>query len=199
MRLQSILVKPYVLECLNRFERERQEELAREEALNPTKRPEFASTRARMAELNRQMQQERLLKQARADSNKSGDAKQEEEEEQDSTDSEQEDEAADSAQMAERERLRNIGEEEILKLEKTPRAVNTVLEEWLRIVYEEGQARTEMEDYKEEKIQRKMEMPVAKVHDKKNYKAIAESQQVAFKYVTNSLKTQSETLKERIQ
>ena len=37
MRMQSILVKPYVLECLNRFERERLEREAIEEAQNPSK------------------------------------------------------------------------------------------------------------------------------------------------------------------
>jgi len=45
MRMQSILVKPYVLECLNRFERERLEEEARIEALNPTNRVVFDSTK----------------------------------------------------------------------------------------------------------------------------------------------------------
>ena len=35
MRMQSILVKPYVLECLNRFERERMEEAARQAEENP--------------------------------------------------------------------------------------------------------------------------------------------------------------------
>ena len=35
MRMQSILVKPYVLECLNRFERERLEEEARNKKQNP--------------------------------------------------------------------------------------------------------------------------------------------------------------------
>ena len=55
MRMQSILVKPYVLECLNRFERERMEAEAREEALNPKKRIVFASTKKQMAKLHQQM------------------------------------------------------------------------------------------------------------------------------------------------
>lgn len=41
MRMQSILVKPYVLECLNRFERERVEREAEEEAKNPSKKIVF--------------------------------------------------------------------------------------------------------------------------------------------------------------
>lgn len=41
MRMQSILVKPYVLECLNRFEQERIEEEARQIADNPNQRVVF--------------------------------------------------------------------------------------------------------------------------------------------------------------
>ena len=41
MRMQSILVKPHVLECLNRFERERLAEEARVEAENPKQRVVF--------------------------------------------------------------------------------------------------------------------------------------------------------------
>ena len=52
MRLQSILVKPYVLECLNRFERERIEEEARLEAENPKKEIVFASTKKQLARLH---------------------------------------------------------------------------------------------------------------------------------------------------
>ena len=43
--MQSILVKPYVLECLNRFEQERLEEEARQEAENPKKHIVFNSTK----------------------------------------------------------------------------------------------------------------------------------------------------------
>lgn len=45
MRMQSILVKPYVLECLNRFERERMEEAARQADENPQKQVVFQSTK----------------------------------------------------------------------------------------------------------------------------------------------------------
>ena len=41
MRMQSILVKPYVLECLNRFEQERIEEEMRQEENNPSQRVVF--------------------------------------------------------------------------------------------------------------------------------------------------------------
>lgn len=41
MRMQSILVKPYVLECLNRFEQDRIEEEARQIADNPNQRVVF--------------------------------------------------------------------------------------------------------------------------------------------------------------
>jgi hypothetical protein len=51
MRMQSILVKPYVLECLNRFERERLETEARQEALNPKKRVVFQSTKKQLEKL----------------------------------------------------------------------------------------------------------------------------------------------------
>jgi hypothetical protein len=52
MRMQSILVKPYVLECLNRFERERLERETRDEALNPSKRIVFQSTKKQLAKLH---------------------------------------------------------------------------------------------------------------------------------------------------
>lgn len=53
--MQSILVKPYVLECLNRFERERIEEEARQEALNPKQRVVFQSTKKQLEKLRQQM------------------------------------------------------------------------------------------------------------------------------------------------
>ena len=55
MRMQSILVKPYVLECLNRFERERLEEEVRQETLNPKKRVVFESTKKQLEKLRQQM------------------------------------------------------------------------------------------------------------------------------------------------
>ena len=39
--MQSILVKPYVLECLNRYEQQRLEEEARQEIDNPKKQVVF--------------------------------------------------------------------------------------------------------------------------------------------------------------
>ena len=45
MRMQSILVKPYVLECLNRYEQQRLEEEARQEIDNPKKQVVFQSTK----------------------------------------------------------------------------------------------------------------------------------------------------------
>lgn len=55
MRMQSILVKPYVLECLNRFERDRQLEEARQEALNPKKTVVLPSTKRQLAKLHEKM------------------------------------------------------------------------------------------------------------------------------------------------
>jgi len=55
MRMQSILVKPYVLECLNRFERERLEEEARSEMQNPKQRVVFQSTKKQLEKLRQQM------------------------------------------------------------------------------------------------------------------------------------------------
>ena len=60
--MQSILVKPYVLECLNRFERERQEREEREQEINPKHRVVFQSTQKQMAKLHRQMQLEKERK-----------------------------------------------------------------------------------------------------------------------------------------
>jgi len=62
MRMQSILVKPYVLECLNRFERERLEREARDEALNPSKRIVFQSTKKQLAKLHQKMQMDKERK-----------------------------------------------------------------------------------------------------------------------------------------
>jgi len=55
MRMQSILVKPYVLECLNRFEKDRQIEEARQEALNPKKTVVLPSTKRQLAKLHEKM------------------------------------------------------------------------------------------------------------------------------------------------
>ena len=45
----------------------------------------------------------------------------------------------------------------------------------------------------------KQEAPVAKAHEKKNFKGIHQNEQVAASIVRTSLKTQSEALKERLQ
>ena len=69
MRMQSILVKPYVLECLNRFERQRLEEEARQEAQNPTERIVFASTKIQLQKLYQEklMEKERQSKLKKAE------------------------------------------------------------------------------------------------------------------------------------
>ena len=98
MRMQSILVKPYVLECLNRFERERLEEEARQEALNPKKRVVFASTKKQLEKLRQQMilDKEREAKERASKPGISGAGDDAPESEDESTDSsaEDEDEAA---------------------------------------------------------------------------------------------------------
>lgn len=50
----------------------------------------------------------------------------------------------------------------------------------------------------EQKEKAKKEAPVTKVHDKKNFKGINESQEVAVNIVRNSLKMQSEVFKEKL-
>jgi len=59
--------------------------------------------------------------------------------------------------------------------------------------------RIEMPWRTEQKDKAKKEAPVTKVHDKKNYKGINESQEVAVNIVRTSLKMQSETLKQKLQ
>lgn len=72
-------------------------------------------------------------------------------------------------------------------------------QEFLVIVYEEGMDRVEMPSLKEQRMKAKKEAPVSKVHEKKNFKGINESQEVAVNIVRSSLKKQSEDLKERVQ
>jgi hypothetical protein len=59
--------------------------------------------------------------------------------------------------------------------------------------------RIEMPWRTEQKDKAKKEAPVTKVHDKRNYKGINESQEVAVSIVRDSLKMQSEVLKEKLQ
>ena len=80
----------------------------------------------------------------------------------------------------------------------TPRSQSFRLAEYLRFGYEEG-GRIEMPWYTAQKVLAKKEAPVSKVHEKKNFKGLHESEEVATNLVRNSLKTQSETLKERLQ
>ena len=58
MRMQSILVKPYVLKCLERYEKEHLEE----DKKQPKKIIELEATKRRMSELNQQMMKEKKMK-----------------------------------------------------------------------------------------------------------------------------------------
>ena len=81
----------------------------------------------------------------------------------------------------------------------TPRPNSHKVFDYLKIIYEEGQQRIEMPWYTAQKIQTKKEAPVSKVHEKKNFKGLHESEEVAVNLIKSSLKTQSETMKERLQ
>lgn len=80
----------------------------------------------------------------------------------------------------------------------TPRTGHYRVADFLKLSYEEG-GKIEMPWYTAAKILAKKEAPVTKVHEKKNFKGLHESEEVAKNLVRNSLKTQSETLKERLQ
>jgi len=71
--------------------------------------------------------------------------------------------------------------------------------DFLRIAYEEGTGRLETPEYAANKLRAKQEAPVAKTHEKKNFKGIQQSEEVAKVIVRTSLKNQSEALKERLQ
>ena len=58
--------------------------------------------------------------------------------------------------------------------------------------------RIELPEYSKLKAQLKKSAPVKKTHEKKNFKGIQQSQEVAVFLVRHSLKDQSEALKERI-
>lgn len=70
--------------------------------------------------------------------------------------------------------------------------------EFYKIHYEKGKERIEMPWYTAEKALIKKEAPVSKVHEKKNFKGLQESEEVAVNLVRSNLKTQSETLKDRL-
>lgn len=91
MRMQSILVKPYVLACLNRFEQERLEEEARleEKNPNPKKLVVFQSTKRQLAKLHEKMRLDKERKD-REEAKKRGDQVQEPESEEISESSEDE-------------------------------------------------------------------------------------------------------------
>ena len=80
----------------------------------------------------------------------------------------------------------------------TPRSSSFKVADYLIIGYEEGLGRIEMPWYTEQKIKTKKEAPVNRTHEKKNFKGLHESETVAKSLVQTSLKTQSDTLKERI-
>ena len=82
---------------------------------------------------------------------------------------------------------------------KTPRKLVATGIDFQRIEYEEGAGPIEMPEYTAMKNRIKQEAPVAKTHEKKNFKGIHQNEQVAATLVRSGLKTQSEALKERLQ
>ena len=70
----------------------------------------------------------------------------------------------------------------------TPKTAKYHVADFLKLSYEEG-GRIEMPWYTAAKILAKKEAPVSKVHDKKNFKGLHESEEVAKTLVRNSLKT----------
>ena len=81
----------------------------------------------------------------------------------------------------------------------TPRKLIATEIDFQRIVHEEGAGPIEMPEYTAMKNRLKQEAPVAKTHEKKNFKSIHQNEQVAATLVRSGLKTQSEALKERLQ
>lgn len=163
MRMQSILVKPYVLECLNRFERERIEREAKEEAENPSKRIVFQSTKKQLAKLHEQMQRDKERKAKEEALKKPGQSEDEYEESESSSDEDQIDNGISQCHA------------DVDAITVTPRATSFKNADFLVIVYEEGMDRVEMPSLKEQKMRAKKEAPVSKVHEKKNFKGINES------------------------
>ena len=143
MRMQSILVKPYVLECLNRFERERLENEARQEVLNPKQRVVFQSTRKQLEKLRQKMiidKERQATDHALKTGNADGDEPVESEEESNDSSEEEDDDEAQAQAVA-----------DIDAIVKTPRPNYRVFD-FRRIEYEEGQARIEMPWYTAQKI-----------------------------------------------
>ena len=80
----------------------------------------------------------------------------------------------------------------------TPKSSSHRVLDFLRLGYEEG-GRIEMLWYTAEKRLIKKEAPVTKTHEKRNYKGLHESEEIATNLVRTGLKTQSDALKERLQ
>ena len=80
----------------------------------------------------------------------------------------------------------------------TPRNQSKLVQDFIKLAYEEG-GRIELPWYTQEKLKAKQEAPVAKVHEKKNFKGIAQSEETATNIVRTQIKNQSDTLKERLQ
>ncbi len=67
----------------------------------------------------------------------------------------------------------------------TPKSSSHLIADFLKLSYEEG-GRIELPWYTQEKLKAKKEAPVAKVHEKRNFKGIHESEETA----TNIVRTQ---------
>lgn len=166
MRMQSILVKPYVLECLNRFERQRLEEEARQEAQNPTERIVFASTKVQLQKLYQEklQEKERQSKLKKVEIITGGDHDDEPENSEDesrSTHSSEEDQFVDLDQaMA-----------DIDAIEITPKSSSHRVFDFLKFEYE-ATGRIELPWYIEAKKTAKREAPVKKTHEKRDYKGL---------------------------
>ena len=78
----------------------------------------------------------------------------------------------------------------------TPRKALIKLEDFLRVVYEEGSGPIELPEYTARKLRAKQEAsiifkeaPVTKTHEKRNFKGIHQNEQLAASIVHTSLKT----------
>jgi len=187
MRMQSILVRPYVLECLNKFEKKHHVEEVKAKKSPKAKKPEGGFFNKK-----RHLGNAPGVKQLDDDDSDTSFESEKLSSTESSSESEGEIIPVNLCRRA--TKLLTLKDIDPFKLNSTPKAwYNTF--NFKMIGYEDGEEPWELPEYKEERIQRRQEAPVEKVHlQTKNLPKLEKSKTVAGKLVKNQLKKQSDVL-----
>ena len=165
--MQSVLVRPYVLECLNKFELQHQVEEAKAKNPKNPKSEFFEKKRLNHAKFHTETKVEL--------------SDNELEETQGSSDESSEDSEDDPAIIHKKQyqKLLDKADVDISDIATTPKAWYTHENFNMKIGYEAGKSRIEFPEYTEQKVMRRKQAPVNKVKHRTNVTNLNENKSVA--------------------